>query len=115
MTRVFVSEYLCGGAAPGRHRAAAFHAEGRAMLLAALADFARCHGVFPVTVADPALAPYLPQAVELHPADGPAEEARAFREQARNADVSLVIAPEFDGLLEQRCRRVEEAGGRLLG
>jgi hypothetical protein len=34
---------------------------------------------------------------------------------AAAADWSLVIAPEFDDILLQRCRWVEEEGGRLLG
>src|SRR5262245_10627025 len=107
--RVFVSEYLCSGAPAGRRGAASLHAEGRAMLRALLEDFARCPGVTAATAADPALAPLLPRRVEFHPAAGPAEEERAFREQARAADFTLVIAPEFDGLLEARCRRAEEA------
>jgi predicted ATP-grasp superfamily ATP-dependent carboligase len=43
------------------------------------------------------------------------QEESAFRDLARWADWSLVIAPEFDRLLETRCRWVEEEGGRLLG
>jgi predicted ATP-grasp superfamily ATP-dependent carboligase len=39
----------------------------------------------------------------------------AFRELAGAADFTLVIAPEFDGILETCCRWAEEAGGRLLG
>ena len=33
----------------------------------------------------------------------------------RDADWTIVIAPDFDGLLESRCRIVDMAGGRLLG
>jgi predicted ATP-grasp superfamily ATP-dependent carboligase len=42
-------------------------------------------------------------------------EASAFRERVRAADWSLIVAPEFDDLLHERCRRVEDEGGRLLG
>lgn len=45
---------------------------------------------------------------------GSAEEA-AFRREAARADATLVIAPETDGILESRCRWVEDADGRLLG
>ncbi len=38
-----------------------------------------------------------------------------FRRYAADADFSLVIAPEFDGILEERCRWTVESGGRLLG
>jgi tyramine---L-glutamate ligase len=39
----------------------------------------------------------------------------AFRKEAAAADYVLVIAPEVDGILEERCRWVEESGGELLG
>src|SRR5207248_10561167 len=45
----------------------------------------------------------------------PAGEEGAFRELARGAAWTLVIAPEFAGLLAERCRWAEEEGGRLLG
>jgi predicted ATP-grasp superfamily ATP-dependent carboligase len=38
-----------------------------------------------------------------------------FRRIARSADFTLVIAPEFDGLLEERCRWAVAEGSRLLG
>jgi predicted ATP-grasp superfamily ATP-dependent carboligase len=43
--------------------------------------------------------------------DDPAE----FRQQAAAADFTLVVAPESSGILLDRCRRVIEAGGMLLG
>ncbi len=43
------------------------------------------------------------------------EEADHFRRLARSCDWTLVIAPESDGVLFDRCRVVEEEGGRLLG
>jgi len=46
---------------------------------------------------------------------GPAEEPHLFRTLAAQADFTLVIAPETEGLLYHRCRWVEECGGRLLG
>jgi predicted ATP-grasp superfamily ATP-dependent carboligase len=44
-----------------------------------------------------------------------ADEESAFRAAAAAADRTLVIAPEFDSLLYELCRWVEESGGRLLG
>ena len=38
-----------------------------------------------------------------------------FRRLARTADFTLVIAPEFDGILECRCRWALDEGSRLLG
>jgi predicted ATP-grasp superfamily ATP-dependent carboligase len=93
--QVFVYEYCCAG----RPGAAALQAEGRAMLAAVVEDLGRLPGV---------------EAVTLPPAR-PDTEERAFRMLARGADWSLVIAPECDGLLAERCRWVEEEGGRLLG
>src|SRR5262249_5761766 len=43
------------------------------------------------------------------------DEESAFRAAARRADWTLVIAPEFDQILETRCRWVVEEGGKLLG
>src|SRR5262249_25526260 len=45
----------------------------------------------------------------------PQEEEPAFRRLAQQCDWSLVIAPESHHILEERCRWVREAGGRLLG
>jgi hypothetical protein len=68
------------------------------MLSAVLDDFCRIPGVKPIA--------FPPQ---------PARERDTFTALARAADFTLVIAPEFDGILHERCRWVEEAGGRLLG
>jgi predicted ATP-grasp superfamily ATP-dependent carboligase len=96
--RIFIYEY-----ASALHAAvplpAPVRVEGRAMLSAFLEDFTRIPGVEVLTLRDQA----------------PEREPDAFRELARSADGSLLIAPEFDDLLETRCRWVEEAGGRLLG
>ncbi len=92
--RVFVYEYTCAlaGAAVGE----SLRTEGRAMLSAVLDDFRRIAGV---------------EATTLEAGAG----REAFGALARAADWSLIIAPEFDGILAERCRCVEEAGGRLLG
>jgi predicted ATP-grasp superfamily ATP-dependent carboligase len=86
------------------------------MLAAVLDDFGRCPGVSIETLLDPA-APsqdWIASAnVTAHA--GQMADEQTFRALARAADFTLVIAPEFDGLLEQRCRWVEEEGGRLLG
>jgi predicted ATP-grasp superfamily ATP-dependent carboligase len=96
--RVFVYEFMSAEAARDE-RAASLHVEGRAMLEAACADFRGLPGVEVVTVAED---------------DGPSVES-VFRACARRSDFTMVIAPEFAGLLEERCRWVMEEGGRLLG
>jgi predicted ATP-grasp superfamily ATP-dependent carboligase len=112
---VFVYEHLCGGTLAGRPGADALRAEGWAMLRAALDDLARCPGVRAVTLLDPALRGVdLPQDVSIRRMPARREE-ETFRELARFADFSLVIAPEFAGILAERCCWVEEEKGRLLG
>jgi len=39
----------------------------------------------------------------------------AFQKESAAAEHALIIAPEFDGILEERCRWVEESGSQLLG
>jgi tyramine---L-glutamate ligase len=98
MTTVFVYEYLCALGAKSETAslfAPSLIREGRAMLDAVVADFRTI--------------PYV-QAISL------AEESESgFRAIAGSVDYCLVIAPEFEGILEERCRWVEEAGVRLLG
>lgn len=103
--RVFVYELTCACASH-----AGLRTEGAAMLTALLADFASLPDVEPITL----LAEDLP----LPPccrAVRSSDEISRFRELAVAADATLVIAPEFDDLLYQRCAWVEAAGGRLLG
>ncbi len=42
-------------------------------------------------------------------------ERALFRRFAAESDWSLIIAPEFDGILLALCREVESVGGKLLG
>jgi predicted ATP-grasp superfamily ATP-dependent carboligase len=86
------------------------------MLSAVLEDLTRCPGVQISTLLDPQRSPprHLTEHIVIHRAK-PVDEKDAFRALAAAADWSLVIAPEFDGILAQRSRWVEEAGGRLLG
>jgi predicted ATP-grasp superfamily ATP-dependent carboligase len=117
MTRIFVYEYMCGGGlrpAEDIQRAASLCTEGRAMLTAVLADFGRVPGVGVHTILDERLRGDWP-AVEGIRRIAAGDEESAFREEARSADWSLVIAPEFDRILETRCRWVLDEGGRLLG
>lgn len=114
--RVLVYEHLCAAGPAGQPGGEALFAEGWAMLAAALGDLAACPGVRPVTLVRPSLI-QLVQAVapdaEAHPLAG--DEPRHFRELARSATFSLVIAPEFDDLLAARCQWAVEEGSRLLG
>jgi predicted ATP-grasp superfamily ATP-dependent carboligase len=95
--RVFVYEFTC--AAGTTHAFVdSLLAEGQAMLSAVTDDLVRVSGVevvsFPI---------------------GSGEEKQKFQELARKADFTLVIAPELDDILAERCQWVEDTGGRLLG
>jgi predicted ATP-grasp superfamily ATP-dependent carboligase len=113
---VFVYEYLSSGAAGDTTALPSLHTEGWAMLAAVLEDLAFCPGVHVTTLVD---------VRRTLPCDWPvsivvqkiqtAAEREAFHKLAAAADWSLVVAPEFDGILAERSRWVVEAGGRLLG
>jgi predicted ATP-grasp superfamily ATP-dependent carboligase len=81
------------------------------MLAALLDDFAACPGVRVVTLLSPALPAPSGVLVER----GGTDSLQAFARLAETADVTLVVAPEFDGVLERLCRTVEAKGGGLLG
>ncbi len=93
---IFVYEYLTALGASNDRRsllAPSLLREGRAMFDAVVADFGALAEVRTLA----------------------AEDEKRFRALAATSDYSLIIAPESEGILERRCRWVEEAGGRLLG
>jgi tyramine---L-glutamate ligase len=117
--RILVYEYLCSGALA--HPAAALAAlrrEGLAMFRAITLDLALCPGVQLLAPLDPALlekALPWPGNLTLFPAHGPSEDEALFKHLACQADAALVIAPEFDDLLWQRCYWLEKEGVPSLG
>ena len=113
---IFVYEFTCGGGWGGAPIPPSLHREGWTMLDAVLHDLGRCSGVRTVTLLD-ALGPQPTHPWPNNTAVLVAATAASshFVELARQADFTLVIAPEFDDHLLKRCRQVEECGGRLLG
>src|SRR5439155_14917722 len=109
--RVFLYEYCCATAS-GSPITSGLHREGWAMLSALLQDFVAIPEAKVVTLLQADL-PALP-GIECRRI-GPESERAAFHSLCRQADYTLVIAPEFDGLLAERCRWVAETGGRSLG
>jgi predicted ATP-grasp superfamily ATP-dependent carboligase len=75
--------------------------EGRAMFEALLSDARRLRPLVDV--------------VTMTKLKEAAQEESIFREVATRSDFALIVAPEFDGILEERCRWVEESDCRLLG
>ena len=102
MPSVFVYEFVTArrlGEQPDSPLHSLF-VEGRAMRDAVSADFADVIGAELVRF----------------PGDAPeAEHAARFRELAKRADWTLVVAPETGGELEHLAREVLKAGGKLLG
>jgi predicted ATP-grasp superfamily ATP-dependent carboligase len=113
---IFVHEYICGGGLAGQPLPDSLRREGWAMLRAVVEDFARCPGVEVGCLLDARLSASANElsGARVHLCE-PGAEQSLFREGAGAADFTLVIAPEFDYMLYQRCCWIEEAGGRLIG
>jgi predicted ATP-grasp superfamily ATP-dependent carboligase len=117
--RLFIYEWVTAGGFGTRPLSRSLRAEGWTMLAALLEDLGRLPRVrvawLTSTRTGHAAAdrfsspPYEPHAAR------PADEPAAFQRLAAQADATLVIAPEFDQILAQRCEQVIAAGGRLLG
>ena len=102
--KVFVYEHMNGGALAGESAEDSLRTEGWAMLSAVLADFNsyRCKGIDTTTLLDTSRS--APGRIVL--VSAPHKADSVFRELAREADRTLVIAPETGGILEARCRWV---------
>ena len=114
--RVFIYEFCVGGGLLGEHDAVlrTLEPEGRAMLSAVVADFAVSDRAEVVTLLDARVRDVnMPQCDVVHVNSAPEERGR-FVELAAEADYTLLIAPELDGVLFSRSVLVEEAGGQLL-
>jgi predicted ATP-grasp superfamily ATP-dependent carboligase len=109
--KIFVYEHMNGGALAGIADGSSLRSEGRAMLAAVLADLQSCPGAETLALLDGAQIG-VGRAVHVSNA---VQAVAAFRALAREADRTLVIAPELGGILEARCQWVEEEGGLLLG
>ncbi len=88
--------------------------EGTAMVTALAEDFRQVPGVQVHAIRDARLGSFdLPGCV-LHEVRSYDEEQERLSTLASQSDWTVVIAPEFKHLLLDRCRLVEEVGGRLL-
>jgi predicted ATP-grasp superfamily ATP-dependent carboligase len=109
--KVFVYEYCCCQPANAGTAALALRGEGFAMLSALMADLAPLPDVESVAL----LAEDFPRVGFPCQRVTPAAEKVTFRRLAAKADWTIVIAPESDGILEERRGWTTDAGGRLLG
>ncbi len=113
--RLFVSEYLTSGAWPDLESAPSLLKEGRSMAVALLRDCAALPGCQVCSTWDARLqTPDIP-GVEFAAAESPQHEAELFDRLSADCDGTLVIAPECDGILTGRVRRVAAVGGHWLG
>jgi tyramine---L-glutamate ligase len=113
--QIVIFEFIAGGGMlQGEAPTGSLLREGRAMLQAVVADFARLEGCDVVTTWDDRL-DGAPECGEVRRVRSAEVEHEMFLALAADADGVLLIAPEFDGLLLDRVRQVEEVGGRLLG
>lgn len=117
--RIFISEYLTCGAWGEEEMPASLLKEGTSMLSAISWDFAQ-NSDYRVTMTwDQRLGDCPPGVAEManidvYPVKNTEEESQAFDELCRAAEVALIIAPEFQDLLAQRCQRVRELGTTSL-
>lgn len=113
--RLLVSEFVCSGAWAEESLDSTLIAEGRSMLLGVLRDATKVPGLEVVTIWSAHRERFPVEGVAFQLAHSPAEEIELLAELAAWADVTLLIAPEFDGILTHRALLVEGVGGRLCG
>ena len=114
--KLLLYEWCCSGGLFGAEASAdlaGIIAEGRAMLEALAADASRDQSLDVTVLVDATQAPTLPRAacVQSVPAGG---EIEALVAAASEADWTMVVAPETDGILRSRVAAVRAAGGRVL-
>jgi predicted ATP-grasp superfamily ATP-dependent carboligase len=88
--------------------------EGRAMLTALATDFAAIEGVETLVLRDCRGADWPITRCTVCDVKSAADEQSLLCELSSQAAATILIAPEFDGLLLERCRWVEQRGGKLL-
>ncbi|MEO1994229.1 MAG: ATP-grasp domain-containing protein [Planctomycetaceae bacterium] len=114
--QLFVSEFICSGACPETKDYESLRGEGLAMLLALLADLAAVPQCHLVTTWDARLPlPELGAVDWRRVTQGPQQETELFCQLAGESDLTLVVAPESNGILSDRCRLVDASQGTLAG
>jgi predicted ATP-grasp superfamily ATP-dependent carboligase len=117
--QVLLYEFACGGGtfswgcSPGD--CPTFLSEGSSMLRSLARDFSQVTGIGLVTLRDSRLPMLDMPGCEVVLVGDAAGERDALERHARRADWTILVAPESDGALLDRCRWVEASRGRLLG
>ena len=114
--KVFVYEWVCGGGFLGRSESPpqSLQVEAWAMLSAVLGDLSAMPDVEAVTLVAPEFPERLRSAMTAIVVRDAAGREQAFDQAVESADATMLIAPEFDGLLLSLAQRVEQLGGKLL-
>jgi predicted ATP-grasp superfamily ATP-dependent carboligase len=116
--RLFLYEFVTGGGVHGLAEAGppagSLLAEGQAMVAALAADFAALPGCEVFALRDARLEGFTLPGCRVFDVPSARDEQSLLIELAPACDATILIAPEFDGLLLARCRAVSTAGGRLL-
>jgi predicted ATP-grasp superfamily ATP-dependent carboligase len=113
---VFLYEWITGGGLveqPGRLPASML-AEGSAMIAALAEDFAAIAGARVTVLRDMRLDNLPLRGCEVIEIESIPHWRGEFDRLAREADWTMVVAPELDGILRQTLRRVDAARGRAL-
>jgi tyramine---L-glutamate ligase len=110
---VLVFEYVTGGGMAGRDLPKSWAAEGAAMRRAIVEDFAAVPGVRVDTTIDSRLSMEEIPGVEVRMISD--REGAWFEAFAAEADYTVLIAPETDGILYKLTGIVVSVGGRSLG
>jgi len=114
--QVFLYEWATGGGlvdVPSGWPASLVR-EGAVMLGAIAADFARIDGCRVSVLRDPRVLNLALPRCEITDVQSAASQREEFERLAAAADATLLIAPEFDGILWNAGRTVERGGGLLI-
>jgi len=113
---VFLYEWITGGGLVEQPGALppSLMVEGSAIISALAADFAAVAGTRVTVLRDMRLAHLPMRGCEVVEIQSSADWGEEFDRYANRADWTLVVAPEFDRILQDTLRRAREAGGRLL-
>jgi predicted ATP-grasp superfamily ATP-dependent carboligase len=114
--RFFVYEFVTGGGTwdttGSIDPAGSLLDEGAAMAKSIVADLL-AGGIQVTAMLDVRLQEKIQPACPVESVANSREERRIFDRLVRDADATLLIAPEIGGALLERCRRIESLGGRL--
>jgi predicted ATP-grasp superfamily ATP-dependent carboligase len=113
---LFLYEWCTGGGLVNEPGAlpASLMREGATMIGALAADLARIPGTRMTALRDPRVLPLALVGCEILDVQSAASHLDEFERLAAAADATILIAPEFDGILLKAARRVVHCGGRLI-